>query len=177
MFIIVLSQALDPVYQSALKLKNETSAALIEIQSLKVQQYIDTNVAPLLTRCRNYTTESISLSNNVVSASTQSQLSLKTAQSLATSIVNISVALSFIPSIDSQQLTPIYDNMLRVRQGFSALDLSNDLSIIRSGITAASLKILDYRSKITSLKSSLNAYKSLYDTVNSLTCIVPSQIP
>ncbi|XP_065067988.1 laminin subunit beta-2-like isoform X2 [Rhopilema esculentum] len=79
-------QALDPVYQSALKLKNETSAALTVIQSLNVQQYIDTNVAPLLTRCRNYTTESISLSNNVVSASTQSQLSLQTAQSLATSI-------------------------------------------------------------------------------------------
>ena len=166
---------MDPLQNRAVNLRNDANLALNVIRTINVQQYIDNSVSPLLSRCQNYTLDSKALAVNAASALAQSQSSYTTVQTMSLSIVGIATSAANIPSVDRSQLTPVSNNLLRVRQAYSVLDISSDLAYLRSGIERMKLLTASYRTKITSLKSRINAYKDMYDSLNSLDCNAPSQ--
>ena len=170
-------QNVDTLHNKATNLRNDASSGLEVIRTLNIQQYINNSVSPLLSRCQKYTSDSNVLAANSTSAQKQSLLSYTSAQTISLSIVEIGISVSNIPSIDRSQLTPILDNLLRVRQAYSVLGISDDLAYLRSGIERMKIVASNYRTKINSLKTTINAYNKMYNSLNSLDCNIPSQIP
>ena len=170
-------QAVGVLHNEAIKLRNNATSALDVIQSLNIQQYIDNSVSPLLSRCRNYTSASKLLAKNSRTALTQSQLSYTSAQMMSITTVNLAVSIANIPSIDQSKLTPIYDNLLRVRQAYAVLGITGDLANLQTAIERIKVTTLNFRTKINTLKEKINAYKIMYNSLETLTCNVPSQIP
>ena len=160
-----------------MNLRNDANSGLDVIRTLNIQQYINNSVSPLLSKCEKYTSDSKVLAENSTSAQAQSLLSYSSAQTISLSIVKIGISVSNIPSIDRSQLTPIFDNLLRVRQAYSVLGISGDLAYLRSGIERMKLVASSYRTKINSLKTTINAYNKMYISFSSLDCNTPSQIP
>lgn len=165
------------LYGKASSLGTNANASLNTIQNLNAQQYIDSSVSPLLSRCNNYTAMSNVLAASSKSALTQSQEALTGAQTISTSIVNIAISINNVPSIDQSRLTPIYDNLLRVRQAYTMLGIADSLARLRSGIEAAKIASSNYRSKIASLKMTIDTYKKMYSSLEKLSCNSPSQTP
>jgi len=167
----------DALHSKAVNLSDDANSALNVIRTLNPKQYIDTSVSPLLSRCQSYTSDSKSLAENSTTALAQSMLAYTSAQTISQSVVNIEVSVKNIPSIDQSQLTPISDNLLRVSRAYSVLGVSGDLAYLRSGIDRMKLVASNYRTKISTLRAAINAYKEMYNSIKSLTCNVPSQVP
>jgi len=170
-------QNVDALHSKAVNLSDDANSALNVIRTLNPKQYIDTFVSPLLSRCQSYTSDSKSLAENSTTALAQSMLAYTSAQTISQSVVNIEVSVKNIPSIDQSQLTPISDNLLRVSRAYSVLGVSGDLAYLRSGIDRMKLVASNYRTKISTLRAAINAYKEMYNSIKSLTCNVPSQVP
>ena len=168
---------MDILHSKGVNLSDDASSALNVIRTLNPKQYIGTSVSPLLSRCQAYTSDSKTLAENSTSAHAQSMLAYTSAQTISQSVVNIEVSVTNIPSIDQSQLTPISDNLLRVRRAYSVLGASGDLAYLRSGIDRMKLVASNYRTKINTLRAAINAYKEMYNSIKPLTCNVPSQVP
>lgn len=168
---------MDSLHSSALKLRADANAALNTIKALQIQQYVDASVRPLLSRCRNYTIESKTLAMRSKIALNQSQLAHTSSQTLSLAIANLATSMNNVPSLDQSKLTPIYENIFRVKEAYSVLGIIADLANLRLGIKRNKAAISSYRSKIDSLKTKINLHKSMYNSLETLTCNVPSQVP
>ncbi len=168
---------MEIVHNRATSLQSQSQSALKTINGLNVQQYINTNINPLLFRCSNYTNEAKSLLKKSKLANSQATLSLSTANNLATTTTRFSSTVAVIPTIQMDRMSAIYGNMLRVKTAYSALNIINDLANFKQQIEANRLKILNHRAKIKYFKEQIASYSTMHDSLKTLTCNVPSQIP
>ena len=75
------------------------------------------------------------------------------------------------------QMTLINDNLSRVKGAYAALNMQGGLASLRAGIEATRLNVVNYRLKINSLKTEINTHRVMYNSLSSLSCRVPSQVP
>lgn len=127
-------------------------------------------LTPLVTQCTDYTTRTSAALASAKNALMKSEDAMKAAQTTAQNIQVLSASVKMLKSINVIQLDGLNQSIIRVRSSYAALDLQTGINKLKDALAAQKNKAFLFRQKNIALRTKIEAYKELRNSLTQLSC-------
>lgn len=96
--------------------------------------------------------------------------SMKAAQKTAQNIQVLSASVKMLKSINVIQLDGLNQSIIRVRSSYVSLDIETGIKKLKDALATQKNKMFLFRQKNIELRTKIEAYKQLHDSLSTLSC-------
>ena len=151
-----------------LKTKSEDASNLIRDE--QIRKYITNYLTPLITQCVAFdSTTNLALSQGR-KALEMSMDARSLAEQTAAKILLLAANIDKIQVIKNPDLESLSQSIIRVRSLYANVNLNSSMEKLRKALTLQKEKVNRFVIKKSSLRTLLQSYEMLYQSLSSLSC-------
>jgi hypothetical protein len=158
------------LYNEAILLKIKSDAASDLIRDEQIRRYITNYLTPLVTQCAAYNSNTkIALSTGTKSLGTAVD-ARRVAQLTSQKILILAANINSLSILNSPELDSLNQSIIRVRSLYASIQLNASITKLSNALLLQKQKVVNYRNKNIAIRTKLDAFKQLYESLASLSC-------
>lgn len=163
-------QEISQIFQEVVRIHTKSEDAKNLIIDQTIRQYIVNYLTPLVTQCTEYTTRTNAAYAAAKNAQMKGADAMKAAQTTAQNIQVLSASVKLLTSINVVQLDGLNQSIIRVRSSYATLDIATGIKKLKDALATQKNKMVLFQQKNVVLRTKIEAYKLLHDSLTSLSC-------